>query len=87
MALGRLGDILRHACGDDTATAIATFRAEIDQPIGGLDDFEIVFDDQHRVAGLDQRMQHFQQLAHVLEMQARRRLVEDVERAAGRAAR
>ena len=37
--------------------------------------------------GLDQRVQHFQQLAHILEMQAGGRLVEDVERAAGGAPR
>jgi hypothetical protein len=32
-------------------------------------------------------VQHFQQLAHILEVQAGGRLVEDVERAAGGAAR
>ena len=45
--------------------------------------FEIVLDDDHGVAGLDQLVQHFEQLRHVVEMQPGGRLVEDVERAAG----
>ena len=48
--------------------------------VGGLDDVEVVFDDEHRVAGIDQALQHDEQLPHILEVQARRRLVEDVER-------
>jgi pSer/pThr/pTyr-binding forkhead associated (FHA) protein len=73
--------------GDDLAAAVAAFGAEVDDPVGGLDDFEIVLDHHHRVAVVDQLVQHFQQLAHVVEMQAGGRLVEDVERAAGGAAR
>ena len=38
-----------------------------------------------RVALVDQRLQHAEQLADVLEVQAGRRLVEDVDGAAGRA--
>jgi hypothetical protein len=41
----------------------------------------------HRVAVVDQLVQHFEQLRHVVEMQAGGRLVEDIERAAGGAAR
>jgi recombinational DNA repair ATPase RecF len=73
--------------GDDLAAAIAAFGADIDDPVGGLDDVEIVLDHHHRVALVDQLVQHFQELAHILEMQARGRLVEDVERAAGGALR
>ena len=73
--------------GDDFAAAVAAFGAEVDDPVGGLDDFEIVLDDDHRVALVDQLVQHFEQLRHVVEVQAGGRLVEDVERAAGRLAR
>ena len=69
------------------AAAGAAVGAEIEHPVGSLDDFEIMLDHDHGVAGLDQAMQHFEQLAHVLEMQAGGRLVEDVERPAGSAAR
>jgi len=42
-----------------------------------------VFDDDHRVALVDQFVQHFEELCDVVEMQAGGRLVEDVERLAG----
>jgi hypothetical protein len=44
-----------------------------------------VLDHDDRVALIDQLVQHFQQLGDIVEMQARGRFVEDVERAAGRA--
>ena len=67
---------------DPPATA-AAFRPEIDHAVGAPDDVEIVLDDDHRVALVDEFVEHVEQLAHVLEVQAGGRLVEDVERAAG----
>ena len=52
-------------------------------PVGGLDDVEVVLDHDHRVAVVAQPVQHAQQQVDVVEMQARGGLVEDVERAAG----
>ena len=51
--------------------------------VGGLDDVEVVLDDDHGVAGVHQAVEHAQQLADVLEVQAGGGLVEDVEGAAG----
>jgi hypothetical protein len=79
-----LRDLLRGAGGDDIAAALAALVAEIDDPVGGLVDFEVVLDDQHGVAGLDQRVQHFQQLLHVLEMQPGGRLIQNVQGPPGR---
>src|SRR5690606_22123140 len=53
----------------------------------GLDDVKVVFDDQHRIAAVDQLVQHLQQHFDVAEMQAGGGLVQDVQRAAGAAAR
>ena len=39
------GDLLGRAGGDDFAALVAAFGAEVDQPVGGLDDVEIVLDD------------------------------------------
>ena len=47
--------------------------------VGALDDVQVVLDDEHGVAGIHQALEHLQQLAHVLEMQARGGLVQDVE--------
>ncbi|MCH8961576.1 MAG: AMP-binding protein, partial [Bacteroidetes bacterium] len=65
----------------------AALRADVDDPVGGLHHVEIVLDHYDGVARLDQLVQHLQKLAHILEMQTGRRLVEDVERAPRRTAR
>src|SRR6185437_15701700 len=70
VALGDEGDILGRAGGDDLAAAVAAFWAEIDDPVGGLDDLEVVLDDEHRVPGLHERLKHLQELADILEMEA-----------------
>ena len=63
----------------------AAFGTEIDDPIRRLDHVQVVLDDHDSVAGLDEAMQHLQQLVDVLEMQAGRRFVEDVKCLAGAA--
>ena len=80
-----LGDVLGRALGDDRAAAGAALGAHVDDPVGGLDHVEVVLDDEHRVARVDQPAEHAEQLADVLEVQAGGRLVEDVDGAAGRA--
>ena len=79
------GNIFRAALGNDEASPAAAFWPEIDQPVGGLDDVEVVLDDQHGVALIDQPRQHGQQPAHVVEVQAGGRLVEQVDGVTGRA--
>ena len=56
------------AFGDDAATASATFWTEIDDPVGGLDNVEIVLNNDHTVAVFSQAMQHAQQQTNVLEV-------------------
>ncbi|MEN9753865.1 MAG: hypothetical protein RLZ07_247, partial [Pseudomonadota bacterium] len=86
MAFISLHNIFRCALSDDNAAAITTFRPHIDDPVGGFDHFEIMFDDNDRVALIDKLMQHLEELGHVMEMEPRCRLVENIERSAGRAA-
>ena len=45
-----------------------------------LDDVEIVFDDDDGIAAIAQAMQYAEQLFDVMEVQAGRRLVEDIQR-------
>ena len=86
MAFGDARDVFRRALRHDAAAAIAALGAEVQDPVGGLDHLQIVLDHHHGVARVHQGVQHFQQLAHVLEMQARGGLVQDVERPPGGAA-
>ena len=49
------------------------------EPVGGLDDVEIVFDDQKRCTGFEKFAERGEQFGDVVEMQAGGRLVENVE--------
>src|SRR5712692_2854983 len=75
------GDEFGRALGDDAAAALAAFGAEVDDPVGLLDDVEMVLDDQHGVAEIDEALQDVEKFSHVVEVQAGGGLVEDVERA------
>ena len=48
------GHLLGRALGDDPASAVATLGTHVDDPVGVLDDVEVVLDDDHRVALVDQ---------------------------------
>lgn len=80
------GYVFGGACGNNSAAAVAAFGAEVDDPVGRLDDFEVVLDDDDGVTRVGQLVQHFQKFRDVVEVEARRRLVEDVQRASCRAA-
>jgi hypothetical protein len=58
----------------------AAFRPQVDDPVGLGDHVEVVLDHDDAVAGVDQPMQHADQLLDVGHVQAHRRLVEHVER-------
>src|SRR5438105_4940 len=60
----------------------ARVGAHVDHPIGSLDYVKIVLNHDHRVAQINQAIEHVEELANVIEVQAGGRLVEDVKRAA-----
>ena len=64
--------------GDDFATAVTTFRTEIDHPVGAADHVQVVLDDQDASAVLDEAVESCQELGNIVEMQTRGRLVENV---------
>src|SRR5690606_40386765 len=80
-----LGDVLGRARRHDLFTAGAAFGTHVDEPVGGLDDVEVVLDDHHGVALVDQALEHADQFADVFEVQPGGRFVEDVDRLTGRA--
>ena len=81
-----LANFLRRALADERAAAAAALGAEVDHVIAGLDDVEVVLDNQHGVAAVGELAQHAHQTLAVGDVQAGRRLVEDIERPAGRCA-
>ncbi|KAG1166331.1 hypothetical protein G6F35_018255 [Rhizopus arrhizus] len=54
-------DIFRRALRHHITATVAAFRTHVDQPIGRLDDVQVVFDDEDGVAAVDQLVQHLQQ--------------------------
>ena len=83
MRCGHFRHLLRRALRDDGAAARAAFRTHVDDPVGVANDVQIVLDDEDRIAEAYQPLQHLQQLAHIVEVQASGRLVQQVERASG----
>ena len=79
--LGR--DLLRRAGGDDLTATRAAFRAQIDDPVCGLDHIQVVLNDDDGVAVVAQPMQYVEQLLNVRKVQAGGGLIENVERLAG----
>src|SRR2546421_6265795 len=78
---GRAHDLFGGAGGDDVTAEVAAFGAEVNDVVGGLDYVEVVLDDEERAARLDERAEGREQFVDVVEVEARCRLVEDVERA------
>ena len=56
-------DLFGGAGGDDFAAAFAAFGAEVDDPVGGLDDVEVVLDDDDGVAFVAEAVQDVEQLS------------------------
>lgn len=73
------GDLLGGALGDDLAALVSGFRSEVDDPVGGFDNVEIVFDDDDADAFFDQALEDGQEQADVVEVEAGGWFVEDDE--------
>src|SRR6185503_11229093 len=49
---------------------LAAFRSEIDDPIGGANEIEIMFDHEERMTFIDESLECLQQNANIIEVQA-----------------
>mgnify|MGYP003339374491 CR=1 FL=1 len=73
----RLRDLLGGARRHDRAAARASFGTHVHDPVGRLDDVEVVLDDEHGVALVDQAIENDEQFFDVVEVQAGGRFVEE----------
>ena len=73
--------VFRRAFGDQQATGVAAFGAEVDQPVAGTDDVEVVFNDDERVAVFQQAAHGAHEFGDVVKVQARGGLVEQEQHA------
>ncbi len=81
VASGASRNVFRRALRYDFPARIPGIRSEINNPIGGLDHIEIVFDHQHGMTGIDEALKNLQQHAHVIEVQAGGGFVEEKQSA------
>ncbi len=58
---------------------IATFRADIDNPVTVFDDIKIMFDDNNAVAFVNKLAQNFEQVLDILEVKSSGGLVKNIE--------
>ena len=71
--------LFRGAGKQDLTAFTAAFGAHVEDAVSHLDHVEVVLDHEHRVSCVDEALEHLDELAHVLEVQARGGLIEDVE--------
>ena len=74
-------DLFGGACGHYLAAVFAAAGAEVDDVVGRHDDVGVVFDDDDGGALVHQGVEHADELAHLVHVQAGGGLVQDVERA------
>src|SRR5579872_3974038 len=63
-----LRHLFRRPDSDEFSAAVAAFRSQIDDVVGRLDDVQIVLDDEHGIAELDEALQDVEQLVDVGKM-------------------
>ena len=61
-------DLLGRSDCDDVAARVSAFGPEVDDPVRGFDDIQIVLDDQHRTSRLDQTFESDKQLIDVVKV-------------------
>jgi hypothetical protein len=76
-----LGYLFRRSFGDYAPTSFTAFGSEVDDPVGTLDDFQVMLDHDNGVPGINKALQDLEQAIYVREVQTRRRLIQDIERA------
>ncbi len=79
------GDIFRGAGHDDLATTRSPFGSQVDDPVRRFDHIQVVFDNQHGIAGFDESVQDIQQHLDIGKVETRGRFVQEVQRLAGTA--
>ena len=69
--------------GNEAAAAVAALGAQVDKVVRNLDHIQIVLNDQHRIAPIHQLLQNLNQLVDIRRVQARGRLVQNIDGPAG----
>src|SRR6266446_6367554 len=67
VGLFRASDEFGRSLGDDAPAAFTAFGAEINNPVSLFDHVEMVLNDEHGVAEIDEALQDVEKFSHVVE--------------------
>src|ERR1700730_1738420 len=77
--------ISRHLLGSShghyASAGVATLGSEVDDPVGGFYQVQVVLDNEHRSSAFEQFPKRGQQFLNIVEMQAGRWLIEKIQNA------
>lgn len=73
---GTSGDFFRCTGHDKITALISSFRSQIDDIVGTLDDVHVVFDNHDGMSAADQCIESLEQFLDVVEMKSGSRLIE-----------
>ena len=76
-------ELAGRADGYDLAAVLASAGAHVDDVVGGLEDVEVVLDDEYGVAAVDELAEEGEECADVLEVESGGGLIEDEEGSSG----
>ena len=85
VAFGTLCHLFRRSGCNDGSASLTAFRSQINDIVSGFDNIQIMLNDQHRVACIANPLQDVQQARHIIAVQSRCRLVQNIEGFAGTA--
>lgn len=77
------GDYFWGSLCDDGAAILSAFGAEVEDPVGGFDDVEVVFDYDEGISGVAEAAEDAEEAVDVGEMEACGGLIEEVDGTAG----
>ena len=74
-----MGDVFRGALGNDLTAVDTAFGAEVNDPIGGTDDIEVVFDDEDSIPGFHQPVEDIEQALNIGKVETGGGLIEHIK--------
>src|SRR5699024_9987228 len=79
MAFVHFGNLFGRAGTNNLSAGKAAFRTNVNNMVSAFNDIQVVFDDDDRMAAVDQLFDRIQQLGDILEMQSGSGLIEETE--------
>src|SRR5699024_12380628 len=79
MAFVHFGNLFGRAGTNNLSAGKAAFRTNVNNMVSAFNDIQVVFDDDGRMAAVDQLFERIQQLGDILEMPSGSGLMEEKE--------